>query len=1613
MIKNVLNYEEALKNAKDYFQGDDLAGSVFISKYATTEDNMYSESTPKEMHMRMAKEYARIEEKMGGENKLSTETIFKLFNDWTIIPGGSVMNGLGNPSYIGSLSNCFVASPPQDSYSSIMNNRETLVQLMKRRGGVGIDISHLRPSGAKVNNAAKSSTGAVSFMNVYSELTKEVALCIEGTQRVLTPFGMKEIKDVIVGDFVWTRLGFIKVINTYDNGIRPVYKTKTKFGYEIETTDDHVFLTCNENGLVEKKISEFVVDEPICMLNGCNISGEEQTLTHDLYAPKIGRISNQFGTYGEMVYDNTLKTNIPTKLDKKLAYLIGYAIGDGYTNKASSKNDDGNLTLTVSCNSNDAEIINKIIKYTKDVFDVDCKPIKKNNENCVQIRIVCNEGCCFLNENGLLKPTTEFLRIPKKIFNSNTEIQMAFFSGLFDADGYASGRKKGYVLITVNENLKNDVQKLLLSNGVMSKCHIEEPKNKKWKTKYCVTIVGKYNQQKLVDLCTESIKISNLNFVSKRDCYLSPYTIKSASLLKESFIPSDGFVSVNALSRSTSYKDGILTQDYFKSLDYVGEKHVYDIELESEHLFWCEGFYVHNCGRRGALMISMSGKHPDVDEFIRVKQDLTKITGANVSVKFDDEFMNAVINDDYYIQRFPIDLDISSIDKDSLPLNQKVFDGTNCYKKVKAKEIWNEFALCSWRTAEPGIMYEDKHLNYSPDSVYEEYKGITTNPCQPSWATLLTPNGIKTMGEIKIGDVVWSSEGWTQVVNKVNSGIKDVYEYKTTAGTFYGTENHRIVSNGVKIEAKDAKSIDILAGCIDETNTNFNPHTVMDGLVIGDGSVHKASNNLIYLCIGSKDEDYFNSEVAHLIHKNRKGIKSYAYEIETNILYTELPLTHERTIPTRYFYGNKQTVLSFLRGLYSANGSVVGNRVTFKTTSEELRNQVQILLSSVGIRSYYTTNKSKETKFKNGVYKCKESFDINISTDRDIFYRNIGFIQKYKMEKLAKTLNKIKQSNKTHDIISVKFINTEEVFDITVNNSTHTYWTGGVNVSNCGEIFMDPNNSCRLMHINFANFVENPFTENAYFDYDKLAKYAGYNMRLCDDLVELELEYVTKIIEKIKSTYTDENQAELKLWETIRDKGEKSRRAGCGGTGLADAIAMLNLKFGSKESLDVINKIFHAKMWGELQMQTILAKERGAFFGFDFKKEFIENNNGYTGTNEFFTFIAKEFPEEIENIKNYGRRNVSWSTMAPVGSVSLLTQTTSGIEPLFSAFYKRRKKVSSPNDRVDFIDNTGEKFTEYFVIHKPFENWIKKYSGLCTNNQNVDLNSLTEETLTELFNKSPWGGASASELTPLQHIETQTIAQKYTTHSISKTINLPENATVDEVSQLYIDGWKQNLKGVTIYRDNCRAGVMVKSDSKCECKTTLTHNAPKRPKTMKCDIKRFKNGGEKWIAAIGLMDNKPYEIFTGLAEKLNIPEYVTEAEIIKNKINKIVEDEDTGEMVEKKVSRYDIRYIDTNGKKVTIEGLSTIFNPVFYNYSKLISGLLRHGMGVQYIVSTIKSMNFKDNNINSWKNGVIRSLKQYLEDGEIKGESCPSCGGKISRINGCKTCTNCGWSACS
>ena len=869
---------DALKETTEYFNGDDLAASVFISKYAKKD-----ETTPDDMHRRMAREYARIEKQFGGEKPLTEEEIYEQFKDFKyIIPAGSVMSGLGNEEYQGSLSNCFVIGSPADSYASIMRYREFQIQLMKRRGGVGKDISNLRPSGATVKNAAKTSTGPVSFMEVDSELTKEVA------------------------------------------------------------------------------------------------------------------------------------------------------------------------------------------------------------------------------------------------------------------------------------------------------------------------------------------------------------------------------------------------QD----------------------------------GRRGAELISISCLHPDTDQFIEKKQDLSKVTGANISVQFTDEFMECVLEDKQYLQRFPINTDVTDIDITTLPLNEKIWIGKKCFKLIKATDLWKQFVHCSWKTAEPGVMFCDKHWDLSPDSVYKEYKGVTTNPC--------------------------------------------------------------------------------------------------------------------------------------------------------------------------------------------------------------------------------------------------------------------------------------------------------------------------------GEIFMGPYDSCRLMHINLASLIDNPYTTEASINRKKLYETSYNNMVLCDDLVELELEHVQEIIEHIKSTYTDDCYNELELWNRIYKTGKSSRRAGCGATGLGDAIAMLGFGLGDESGREAESVMFRTKFIAELQAQVDLAKERGTFVGYDFNKEFVKIGDSYKGTNRFFKFIVELYeagyvPKQLMlDMEKYGRRNVSWSTLAPVGSASLLTQTTSGLEPLFSPFYKRRKKISKPTDRVDFIDDNGEKFSEFFVVHKPLKDWIIGFGSNYDKTKDFS-EQATDENLDIWFKESPWYGSSAEELTPEEHILSQAIAQKYTTHSISKTINLPETATEEEVSKLFIDGWKNDCKGLTIYRANCRQGILVKTDKKeSNCNGTLVHSAPKRPKTLTTDVKRFKNGGDKWIACVGLMNGQPYEIFTGLSEKLNIPDYVKEAEIIKSKIDKEVLNDETGLMEMQKVSRYDIRYINDKGEKVTVENLGQVFNPIFYNYNKLISGLFRHGMPIEYAVSTIKSLNFDNESINSWKNGVVRILKSYLKDGEVKGEVCPECGAKIVRENGCKRCgANCGWSACS
>lgn len=547
--------------------------------------------------------------------------------------------------------------------------------------------------------------------------------------------------------------------------------------------------------------------------------------------------------------------------------------------------------------------------------------------------------------------------------------------------------------------------------------------------------------------------------------------------------------------------------------------------------------------------------------------------------------------------------------------------------------------------------------------------------------------------------------------------------------------------------------------------------------------------------------------------------------------------------------------------------------------------------------------------------------------------------------------------------------------------STSSVYPGFKNVSTnpCSEIAMQGGDSCRLMALNLYNFVEEPFTRNAKFNYSKFYEITYEAQRLMDDLVDLELEAIERILAKINSDPEPDfiKEVELKTWNLLYDAGKKGRRTGLGFTAMADTLAALGIKFDSDEALSATDMIMQTKCRAEFDSSVDMAIERGKFEGFS---PAVEN------TSEFIHMMKKDFPELTDRMMKYGRRNISISTVAPTGSISILAQSSSGIEPVFLLSYKRRKKVNpgDPNSRVDFVDNLGDCWQEFVIYHHGLKEWMK----------------ITGEKEIE---KSPYFNSTAQEIDWEKRVKLQAVVQKYTTHSISSTINLPAEASVEQVGDIYLKSWEMGLKGITVYRDGSRAGVLVAESDKKNAATIKDTVPPKRPAKIDASIMRFMNHSEKWIAFVGTIDNKPYEIFTGKAEDAFVlPDWVSKGWIIKTKT-------DAGK------TRYDFQFLDKDGYKITIEGLSRSFNQEFWNYAKLISGVIRHGMPMIHVIDLIENLNFQSESINTWKSGVERALKQFIPNGsQGKDKSCPSCGDSHGLIyeEGCLKCKSCGYSKC-
>ncbi|WP_303222223.1 adenosylcobalamin-dependent ribonucleoside-diphosphate reductase [uncultured Prevotella sp.] len=555
-----------------------------------------------------------------------------------------------------------------------------------------------------------------------------------------------------------------------------------------------------------------------------------------------------------------------------------------------------------------------------------------------------------------------------------------------------------------------------------------------------------------------------------------------------------------------------------------------------------------------------------------------------------------------------------------------------------------------------------------------------------------------------------------------------------------------------------------------------------------------------------------------------------------------------------------------------------------------------------------------------------------------------------------------------------------------------------VSTNPCGEIPLCPYDSCRLLSVNLYSYVVNPFTPEAYFDFDLFNKHVALAQRIMDDIVDMEMEKIDKIIEKVKSDPQADvvKETELHLWQKIKRKSAMGRRTGVGITAEGDMLAAMNLRYGTQEATDFSVEVHKTLALAAYRSSVVMAKERGAFEVYDSERE---------KNNPFINRIREADPELYADMLKYGRRNIACLTIAPTGTTSLMTQTTSGIEPVFMPVYKRRRKVN-PTDtdvHVDFVDESGDSFEEFIVFHHKFLTWMK-INGYDTEKR------YTQEELDQLVEKSPYYKATANDVDWLMKVRMQGAIQKWVDHSISVTINLPNSVDEQLVNRLYVEAWRSGCKGCTVYRDGSRSGVMIAVEKKDKKKAEEKHICEPptvtevRPKELECDVVRFQNNKEKWVAFVGLLDGYPYEIFTGLQddeEGISLPKSVNKGKIIK-KID------------ENGKKRYDFQFENKRGYKTTVEGLSEKFNPEYWNYAKLISGVLRYRMPIANVIKLVGQLQMDSQSINTWKIGVERALKKYIVDGtEAKGQKCPVCGQEtLVYQEGCLICKNCGSSRC-
>lgn len=973
-------------------------------------------------------------------------------------------------------------------------------------------------------------------------------------------------------------------------------------------------------------------------------------------------------------------------------------------------------------------------------------------------------------------------------------------------------------------------------------------------------------------------------------------------------------------------------------------------------------------GRRGALMLCMSDRHPDIKEFITMKHDLTKVTGANVSVKVSKELLSAYKNNEDWLLKWPINSRLGEFinwQSEDFEYDKLYYAGKSYFKKVKAVDLFELIITSAWKTAEPGILLWDNMLNYDPASVYPRLKAISTNPCVTGDTKILTDKGYVRIDSL-VGKKtnVWNGYEWSEVVPKITGTNQEILKIKFSDGNeLKVTPYHKfILKDKSRTEAKNLKVGDSLIKCnfpVIEGNIESEYDMYTQGFYSGDGSDHKEKPNERYIWLyGEKNKliPYLEGKIIGKLKKDK------------NIFNAVLCYEQKDFVPdVKYTIKNR---IDWLAGLIDSDGTFSQQSVQISSINKEFLLKVKYLLNTLGcncvlgIMRKNTVRYLPDSNRQPKLYATKTCYRLNINSEALSKLKELGL----KTHRVKIDISPNRYAGRFVKVVSVEKQNSleDKVYCFT-EYKNHSGIFNGVITAQCGEQPLGDADSCRLSHINLLSFVKNPFTNEASFDYELFRKVAYEHVIFLDDIIDLECKNVENII-----NHSDAN-SEKELWSRVLEAARKGRRIGCGFTALGDTIAAMNLSF--KDSHYLVESIMETKFKAELEASIDLAYLRGTFLDYDYNLEYPEDKP----SNQWYEFLINNYPKLVSRMKELGRRNVSLSTVAPVGSGSLLTQTTSGIEPVFKTLYDRRVKVNAFDEKYDFVDpNTKEKFKVFTVAHKGFQKFCEVMTG-------KKFNELSKSMINTLFKSSPYYNNEAADIPWQTRLEIQAIVQKYTTSSISTTINLASDVSRDVVENIYLNADKMGLKGVTTYVDGSRSGVLVSTDNKIK---DPSRKAPKRPSELLSHIHNMKVQGKNYLCALGFYEGKPYEIFVcPTPEDIKLP--------------------DIGKIVKIKKGYYQLQ--DQEGK-VIIENFIDVMDDQLEMITRILSISIRSDVGFNFLIDQLKK---SKGELTAFHKVLARTIAKYVDNNAKSGENCPICGDKLVFNNGCLLCKSCSFSKCS